>query len=65
MGIPRTARQEKMLARARRDEQLRMAQLYREVVLKEPPRPKLVQIHPAAEAPAGEGKPELAGRREE
>jgi uncharacterized radical SAM superfamily Fe-S cluster-containing enzyme len=65
LGIAKNARQEKILARTRRNENnLRMAQLYREVVLKEPTRPRLVQIHGAA-APGTECSLELVGRNED
>jgi 7,8-dihydro-6-hydroxymethylpterin dimethyltransferase len=65
LGIAKNARQEKILARTRRNENnLRMAQLYREVVLKEPTRPRLVQIH-GASAPGTECNLELVGRNED
>jgi uncharacterized radical SAM superfamily Fe-S cluster-containing enzyme len=65
MGIAKNARQEKILERTKRDEKnLRMAQLYREVVLKEPSRPRLVQIT-AQVAPSTEGNLELVGRNED
>ena len=45
LGIAKNAREEKLRARAQRDEEnLRMNKLYREVVLKEQPLPELVQI---------------------
>jgi hypothetical protein len=45
MGVARNAREEKLRARAERDaENLRMARLYREYVLKEKPAPDLIQI---------------------
>ncbi len=45
-GIAKNARAEKLLARAKRDdENLRMMKLYREIVLKEQPNPDLVQIN--------------------
>jgi hypothetical protein len=52
LGIAKNAREEKMRARAERDaENLRMAKLYREFVLKERPMANLVQIGmPSAEA---------------
>ena len=66
MGIAKNARQEKILERTKRDEKnLRMAQLYREVVLKEPSRPRLVQIVAAQAAPRTEGNLELVGRNED
>jgi hypothetical protein len=66
MGIAKNARQEKILERTKRDEKnLRMAQLYREVVLKEPSRPRLVQIATAQAAAPTESKLELVGRNED
>jgi hypothetical protein len=52
LGIAKNAREEKLRARAERnkldndihEENSRMARLYREFVLKEPPVPELVQI---------------------
>jgi 7,8-dihydro-6-hydroxymethylpterin dimethyltransferase len=47
LGIAKNAREEKLRARAERlrdDENLRMAKLYREFVLKKQPLPELVQI---------------------
>ncbi|MGA2741383.1 MAG: radical SAM protein [Bryobacteraceae bacterium] len=53
LGIAKNAREEKLRARAERmkleEEYLRMAKLYREVVLKEQPGPKLVQIETGLE----------------
>ncbi len=44
-GVAKNAREEKLRARAERDaENLRMAKLYREFVLKEKPAPELIQI---------------------
>jgi hypothetical protein len=58
-GIARNAREEKLRARAERDaENLRMAKLYREFVLKERPVENLVQIG----IPAGEVDREAVGR---
>jgi uncharacterized radical SAM superfamily Fe-S cluster-containing enzyme len=60
LGVARNAREEKLRARAERlrldelrldEENLRMAKLYREVVLKEQPAPPLVQIGMQAAAP--------------
>jgi len=66
MGIAKNARQEKILERTKRDEKnLRMAQLYREVVLKEPSRPRLVQIATAQAAAPADSKLELVGRNED
>jgi hypothetical protein len=66
MGIAKNARQEKILERTKRDEKnLRMAQLYREVVLKEPSRPRLVQIAAVTAAPPADGKLELVGRKKD
>ena len=66
MGIAKNARQEKILERTKRDgKNLRMAQLYREVVLKEPSRPRLVQIAAAQAAAPAESKLELVGRNED
>ncbi len=66
LGIAKNAREEKLRARAERlkqeEENRRMAQLYRQHVLKEPPRPELVQLQPApAPKPAGEQSQELVG----
>jgi hypothetical protein len=51
LGIAKNAREEKLRARAARqreaDENARMAKLYREVVLKEPKGPELVQLQPS------------------
>jgi hypothetical protein len=51
-GIAKTAREEKLRARAAKqqetEENARMAKLYREVVLKEEKGPELVQLKPAA-----------------
>jgi hypothetical protein len=51
-GIAKTAREEKLRARALKqheaEENARMAKLYREVVLKEQQGPELVQLKPAA-----------------
>ena len=45
LGIAKNAREEKLRARAERDaENVRMAKLYREFVLKEKPAPELIQI---------------------
>jgi 7,8-dihydro-6-hydroxymethylpterin dimethyltransferase len=53
LGIAKNARQEKLRARAQRDEEnLRMSKLYREVVLKQQPLPELVQINLSTEAPS-------------
>ncbi|HZT33789.1 MAG TPA: radical SAM protein [Bryobacteraceae bacterium] len=52
LGIAKTAREEKLRARALKqkqaEEDARMAKLYREHVLKEAPAPALVQLQPAA-----------------
>jgi uncharacterized radical SAM superfamily Fe-S cluster-containing enzyme len=66
MGIAKNSRQEKILERTKRDEKnLRMAQLYREVVLKEPSRPRLVQIAAAQATAPADSKLELVGRNED
>jgi hypothetical protein len=53
LGIAKNAREEKLQARAERDaENVRMAKLYREFVLKEQPLPNLVQIGVPAETPS-------------
>ena len=48
LGVPKNAREEKLLAQAERrkeqEENARMERLYREHILKEPPRPVLVQL---------------------
>jgi uncharacterized radical SAM superfamily Fe-S cluster-containing enzyme len=45
LGVAKNAREEKLRARAERDaENVRMAKLYREFVLKEKPAPELIQI---------------------
>ena len=55
-GIAKTAREEKLRARAQKNKQTeedaRMAKLYREVVLKEQKGPDLVQLARAAPKPA-------------
>jgi uncharacterized radical SAM superfamily Fe-S cluster-containing enzyme len=65
LGIAKNAREEKLRARAERlkydEEYLRMAKLYREVVLKEQPGPKLVQIHARTAFPLPETGLELVG----
>jgi hypothetical protein len=65
LGIAKNAREEKLRARAERlkpdEEYFRMAKLYREVVLKEQPGPKLVQIHARTAAPPPETDLELVG----
>ncbi|HET9406594.1 MAG TPA: radical SAM protein [Candidatus Sulfotelmatobacter sp.] len=51
LGIAKNTREEKLRARAKRDEEnARMMRLYREMVLKEQPLPELVQIQLPAEA---------------
>ena len=61
LGIAKTAREEKIRARdAKLKEQAenqRMAQLYKQHVLKEQPRADLVQLTPIAPAPAPAAKP--------
>jgi hypothetical protein len=61
-GIAKTAREEKLRARAvkqqEQEENARMAKLYREVVLKEQKGPDLVQLAPAAPKPAAPPKVE-------
>jgi hypothetical protein len=56
LGIAKTAREEKLRARAMKQQQdeenARMAKLYREVVLKEQKGPDLVQLAPVAAKPA-------------
>jgi len=56
LGIAKTAREEKLRARAQKqrqdEEDARMAKLYREVVLKEQKEPELVQLAPLAPKPA-------------
>jgi uncharacterized radical SAM superfamily Fe-S cluster-containing enzyme len=56
LGIAKNAREEKLRARAERlkqdEDNLRMAKLYRELVLREQPGPDLVQIRPTAALPA-------------
>jgi 7,8-dihydro-6-hydroxymethylpterin dimethyltransferase len=60
LGVAKNAREEKLRARAERDaENLRMAKLYREFVLKEQPLPNLVQIGMQGEAAADQ---EAVGR---
>jgi uncharacterized radical SAM superfamily Fe-S cluster-containing enzyme len=67
LGVAKNAREEKERARAARqkeDENVRMAKLYREVVLKETAGPDLVQIRPAQPATLSEenvAEPETAG----
>jgi 7,8-dihydro-6-hydroxymethylpterin dimethyltransferase len=64
-GIAKTAREEKLRARAQKQKQseddARMAKLYREVVLKEQKGPELVQLAPAAPKPV---KPKVEEREE-
>jgi len=59
LGIAKNAREEKLRARAERlkmdEEYFRMAKLYREVVLKEQPGPKLVQIETGLELVGSSG----------
>jgi hypothetical protein len=57
LGVAKNAREEKLRARTERvrqdEENLRMAKLYRELVLKEKPAPELIQIGmPSATLPA-------------
>jgi hypothetical protein len=59
LGVAKNAREEKLRARAQRDaENVRMAQLYREFVLKERPLPNLVQIGFGAAPPPAEAERE-------
>jgi 7,8-dihydro-6-hydroxymethylpterin dimethyltransferase len=55
LGIAKNAREERLRARAERpkvdEDNLRMAKLYREFILKEQPVPQLVQIELGATAP--------------
>ena len=64
LGIAKNAREEKLRARAEKirqeEENKRMAQLYRQHVLKEEPGPALVQLQPLAPAP----KPKTEQREE-
>jgi len=54
LGIAKTAREEKLRARAAKqqeaEENARMAKLYRQHVLKEQPAPELVQLQPVRPA---------------
>ena len=53
LGIAKNTRQEKLQARAKREEETRrMMKLYREIVLKEQPEPELVRISLSAEGAA-------------
>ncbi len=65
LGIAKNAREEKLRARAERlkqqEENARMAKLYRQYVLKEPPGPELVQISGINPAPKTEKKQEEVG----
>src|SRR5580658_2033947 len=65
LGIAKNAREEKLRARAERlkldEENLRMAKLYREFVLKEQPLPNLVQIGLGAAVPPAEAEREAVG----
>ena len=65
LGIAKNAREEKLQARAERlkqdGEYFRMAKLYREVVLKEQPGPKLVQIRARTAIPLPETDVEFVG----
>ncbi|MGA7893096.1 MAG: radical SAM protein, partial [Candidatus Sulfotelmatobacter sp.] len=66
LGIAKNAREEKLRARDERlrleeEENIRMAKLYREFVLKEQPAPKLVQIGVQATAPPAEADREPVG----
>ena len=64
LGIAKNAREEKVRARAERlkldEENLRMAKLYREFVLKEQAVPELVQIGLGATVPPAETAGEAA-----
>src|ERR1700733_2220307 len=63
LGVAKNAREEKLRARAERDaENLRMAEVYREFVLKEQPLPNLVQIGMPGGAAATEVDREAVGR---
>src|SRR5580704_1815784 len=65
LGIAKNAREEKLRARAERhkldEENLRMAKLYREFVLKEQPLPNLVQIGLGAAVDPSEAEQEAVG----
>jgi hypothetical protein len=65
LGIAKNAREEKLRARAERhkleEENLRMAKLYREFVLKERPLPNLVQIGLGATIAPSEAERETVG----
>ena len=65
LGIAKNAREEKLRARAERlkqeEENLRMAKLYREFVLKEQPVPNLVQIGFGVAVAPSEAEPEAVG----
>jgi uncharacterized radical SAM superfamily Fe-S cluster-containing enzyme len=65
LGIAKNAREEKLRARAERlkqeEENLRMAKLYREFVLKERPVPNLVQIGFGVAVTPSETEPEAVG----
>jgi hypothetical protein len=65
LGIAKNAREEKLRARAERlkldEENLRMAKLYREFVLKERPLPNLVQIGLGGTIAPSDAEPEAVG----
>jgi hypothetical protein len=70
LGVAKNAREEKLRARAERikqdgikqdEENLRMAKLYREFVLKERPLPTLVQIEFGGATPPAEAEREAVG----
>jgi hypothetical protein len=65
LGIAKNSREEKLRARAERhkldEENLRMAKLYREFVLKEQPLPNLVQIGLGAAVDPSEAEQEAVG----
>jgi hypothetical protein len=65
LGVARNAREEKLRARAERvrqdAENLRMAKLYREFVLKEKPAPELIQIGMQTATPPAKADREAVG----